>query len=52
MADIYKKSFEFFPLMMKHSMRPIIYTGIPLIFPQGMLIAGISAKLARTVRAS
>jgi len=31
MAELTKKQFEFFPLMMKHSMRPIIYTGIPLI---------------------
>jgi len=29
--ELQKKSFEFIPLMMKHSMRPIIYTGIPLI---------------------
>jgi len=29
--ELQKKSFEFMPLMMKHSMRPIIYTGIPLI---------------------
>ena len=26
-----KKQFEFMPVMMKHSMRPIVYTGIPLI---------------------
>ena len=29
--ELQKKQFEFMPLMMKHSMRPIIYTGIPLI---------------------
>lgn len=30
-AELTKKQFEFFPVMMKHSMRPIIYTGIPII---------------------
>ena len=30
-AELTKKQFEFMPLMMKHSMRPIIYTGIPII---------------------
>jgi uncharacterized membrane protein (DUF106 family) len=29
--ELQKKQFEFIPLMMKHSMRPIIYTGIPII---------------------
>tara|TARA_Y100000310_G_scaffold242508_1_gene246672 strand:+ start:3886 stop:4431 length:546 start_codon:yes stop_codon:yes gene_type:complete len=29
--ELQKKQFEFIPLMMKHSMRPIVYTGIPLI---------------------
>jgi uncharacterized membrane protein (DUF106 family) len=29
--ELQKKQFEFIPIMMKHSMRPIIYTGIPLI---------------------
>ena len=30
-AELTKKQFEFMPLMMKHSLRPIIYTGIPII---------------------
>lgn len=30
-AELSKKQLEFFPLMMKHSMRPMIYTGVPLI---------------------
>ena len=29
--ELQKKQFEFLPIMMKHSMRPIVYTGIPLI---------------------
>lgn len=29
--ELQKKQFEFFPLMMKHSMRPIIFTGIPIV---------------------
>ncbi|MEM3075014.1 MAG: EMC3/TMCO1 family protein [Candidatus Pacearchaeota archaeon] len=31
MMEINRKSLEFMPLMFKHSMRPMIYTGIPLI---------------------
>ena len=31
MAELSKKQIEFMPLMMKHSMRPIIFTGIPIV---------------------
>jgi len=29
--ELQKKQFEFIPIMMKHSMRPIMYTSVPLI---------------------
>jgi len=31
MAELGKKQMEFIPIMMKHSMRPMIYTSIPII---------------------
>jgi len=31
LIELQKKQFEFMPLMMKHSMRPIIYTGVPIV---------------------
>ena len=31
LLELQKKQMEFFPIMMKHSMRPIIYTGIPIV---------------------